>query len=156
MALSFEDLTMGREKLYGDEFTEEISDNLEELLLFMQLFEAGLEVSFEVASGWRPPALNGRVHGAKKSLHQYGLACDISDRDGKLRQKCLGNLGLAQKLGIYFEDFRWTRGWVHMQIRPPRSRKRIFIPYADQTAYPMNAAEAWDGSYDPQFDGDLS
>jgi uncharacterized protein YcbK (DUF882 family) len=156
MALTFRDLTMGRERQYANELTDEIQENLEELLLIMQLIEAGAGWEFEVASGWRPLSINANLHGAKKSLHQYGLACDIRDSDGRLVRWVIANLDLMQKLGVYMEDFRWTRNWVHFQIRPPRSRRRIFMPYADQIAYPMTAADRWDGKYDPAFDGAIS
>lgn len=153
MAITKDELLMGRDKSYPKEYTKEISDNLDRLLAAMNQVRAAYGSPMKVTSGWRPAAINGAIpNAAKRSNHMMGLAVDISDRDGKLRQWVLDNLALMQKLGIYVEDFRWTATWVHFQVIPTRSGKRIFLPYADTAKNPMTAPNSWDGKYDSKYD----
>lgn len=153
MAITKDELLMGRDKTHPKEYTKEISDNLDKLLAAINQVRATYGKPMRVTSGWRPPSINGSVPGAaKKSNHMLGLAVDISDKDGKLREWVLANLDLMGKLGIYMEDFRWTPNWVHFQVKPPASGKRIFIPYADTVKNPMTAPSAWSGKYDARHD----
>lgn len=153
MAITKEELLMGRDKTYPKEYTKEISDNLDRLLAVMNQIRSEYGIPMKVSSGWRPAAVNGGIAGAaKRSNHMLGLAVDISDRDGKLREWVLSNLDLMQKLGVYLEDFRWTPTWVHFQVVAPKSSKRIFVPYADIKKNPMTAPNAWSGTYDSKHD----
>lgn len=153
MAITKDELLMGRDKSYPKEYTKEVSDNLDKLLGAMNQVRSAYGSPMRVSSGWRPAAVNSSIAGAaKKSNHMLGLAVDILDRDGKLREWVLSNLDLMQSLGIYIEDFRWTPTWVHFQIAPTRSGKRIFIPYADAKKNPMTAPNAWSGTYDSKYD----
>lgn len=153
MAITKDELLMGRDKSYPNEYTKEISDNLDKLLAAMNQVRAAYGAPMRVTSGWRPAAINGAIpNAAKRSNHMMGLAVDISDRDGKLRGWVLDNLALMQQLGIYIEDFRWTSTWVHFQVVPTRSGKRIFIPYADIVKNPMTAPGSWSGKYDSKYD----
>ena len=147
------ELLMGRDKAYPKDYTQEISDNLDKLLIPMNVVRKAYGKPMSPSSGWRPPSINNSTPGAAKaSTHMRGLAVDIKDPDGKLREWVLANLDLMQKLGLYFEDFRWTKGWVHFQCVPPGSGKRIFIPYADTKKNPMNNPTAWSGKYDAKYD----
>lgn len=153
MSITKDELLMGRDKAYPKEYTKEISDNLDQLLIAINQIRQAYNTPMKVSSGWRPAAINGAIAGAaKRSNHMLGLAVDISDRDGKLRSWVLANLDLMQKLGVYIEDFRWTSTWVHFQVVAPKSKKRIFIPYADVTKNPMTAPNAWGGTYDSKYD----
>lgn len=38
-------------------------------------------------------------------------------------------LDLAEEKGAWFEDFKWTPYWIHMQRVPPASKKRYFRPF---------------------------
>lgn len=67
---------------------------------------------------------------ALNSSHLYGRAIDIGDPDGKLAgwlQTALGN-GIMIECGLWMEDPRYTKGWVHLQTIQPKSGKRYFIP----------------------------
>lgn len=88
-----------------------------------------------VASGYRPPAVNERTaNAAKNSVHLTCEGVDIQDsRTQDLARWCLRNLPILQRLGLYLENPRWTFSeggdhWVHIQIRPPASGNRVFIP----------------------------
>lgn len=64
----------------------------------------------------------------KSSLHLIGAALDFSDPSRVLQTWISTHLDVAESLEIYFEDFRSTPDWVHLQIYPPFSGKRFFIP----------------------------
>jgi hypothetical protein len=88
-----------------------------------------------VASGYRPAAVNERTaNAAKSSTHLTCEGIDIQDsRNQDLARWCLKNLPILERLGLYMEDPRWTYSvngdhWVHVQTRPPRSGRRVFVP----------------------------
>lgn len=60
------------------------------------------------------------------SRHLSGEAVDIADPDGKLMEWCKANAELLEKAELWCED--GTVGWVHFQIKPPKSGKRFFLP----------------------------
>lgn len=143
------ELLMGRDVTYASEYTQDISDNLDKLLIPMNQIRAAYGQPMIVNSGWRPPEVNASTPGAAThSKHMEGLACDISDKDGVLMAWVLANLSMMQQLGIYHEDFRWTPDWVHFQLGAPASGHRIFVPSAARPSAP----DRWDGNYDHSFD----
>lgn len=80
-------------------------------------------------SGWRPRAFNSMVPNAKvASLHLTCEAIDLDDEDGELRDFCMANLGTLESLGLWMEHPASTKGWCHVQIKPPKSGKRVFYP----------------------------
>lgn len=120
---------MGRDVSHKSEYSQEISDNLDKLLVPLNKFREAYGKPMAVTSGWRPPSLNSTVKGAApKSNHQRGLACDFKDSDGSLDQFCMDNLDLLEKLGLYLEHPDATKGWCHLQCVPPRSGNRVFRP----------------------------
>jgi len=82
------------------------------------------------------------------SGHLRGECVDIADPKGELRDWVLKNLDFVQELGFWFEDFRYTKGWVHFSIKPPTSNKRIFVPFSG----PVPNPELWGGQYDSKYD----
>lgn len=143
------DLLKGRNTQYPDQYTQEISDNLDKLLIIINKVLVAYGHSMIISSGWRPPAINRVTPGAATdSAHCLGLAVDIFDPDGKIVAWVLQNLALMKSLGIYLEDFRWTPDWVHFGIRKPASGHRIYIPSANRALAPNR----WDGQYDHSFD----
>jgi hypothetical protein len=144
-----DELLAGRDKQYPKEYTAEVSGNLDRLLVVLNKVRQAYGKPMYVNSGWRPAAVNDATsNAAKKSTHIRGLACDFRDPDGKLWQWCIANLALLQKLGVYLEDKRWTPSWVHCQIVPPASGKRIYVP----STAPATAPDVWDGTYDHKYD----
>lgn len=149
MTISKDELLKGRDKTYASDYTQQISDNLDELLPIINQVRSTYGIPMTVTSGWRPPSLNASTPGAANhSLHEEGLAVDILDADGKLLAWVLQNLPMIKDLGIYLEDFRWTPNWVHFGIRPPKSGHRIFVP----SSAPAKAPDRWDGIYDHTLD----
>lgn len=145
----------GRDVTYANEYSAEISNNIDKLLEAVNLFLEDYNAPLDVNSGWRPPTINAMTpNAAKSSKHILGSAIDVNDPNGSLFTYILQNLEKAADLNMYFEDARWTRtksggGWCHMQLGSPKSRKRIFIPSA---ALPI-APNFWTGKYDSKFDG---
>lgn len=106
----------------------------------------------KVNDGYRRP-VDTPKNGAKLSKHLIGAAIDIDDdEEGTLWKWTLENLQLLQEIGLWIEDPRWTHGkvgtWMHFQILPPKSGKRIFIP----STAPASAPDIWDGKYDSSLD----
>lgn len=62
------------------------------------------------------------------SLHLAGAACDVLDKDGKLAKWCIENEAVLARIGLWCEHPDYTKGWLHAQIKPPKSGKRFFIP----------------------------
>ena len=139
----------GRDTEFPDEYTKTVSDNLDLLLNVMNGISLVYGRPMICTSGWRPAQINAATAGAAPhSKHMLGLACDIKDDDGILMRWVISNLDLMQKLGVFFEDFRWTPGWVHFQLGPPDSGHRVFVPNSSRPQSPKR----WDGEYDRSFD----
>lgn len=129
----------GRDKEYADELTDEIQRNAQVTVdKANQLLErAGRSDIDSVNSGWRPKAVNDHTsNAAAGSKHLSAEAVDIPDADRTLATWCADNLDVAAEIGLWFEDFRWTPTWVHCQIVPPKSGKRVFIPSTAPAADP--------------------
>lgn len=140
-----DEMLKGRDLQYPDQYTQQISDNIDKFLSIFNQVRAAYGKPMTVNSGWRPPAINEATsNAAKGSNHLWGLAADIADPDGSLWKWVLFNLDLMQKLGLYMEDKRYTPTWVHFQCVKPGSGHRIYIP----SAAPAPAPDIWDGNYD--------
>lgn len=120
---------MGRDKTYPNDYTQEISDNLDKLLIPLNKFREIYGIAMTIASGWRPPGINANTPGAAShSNHMLGLAADFHDPDGKLDQWCLDNLNVLEDCGLWLESPNSTPNWCHLQCVPPHSGNRVFIP----------------------------
>lgn len=109
--------------------TIEQQANLDKLLQALNTIRNTYAVPMIVTSGLRSEEDQARINpSAPKSKHLLGQAADISDKDGKFWTWCMNNMSLMEQLGVYFEDKKSTPTWVHIQIVPPKSGKRIFLP----------------------------
>lgn len=102
--------------------------NLEKLLIKINIIRHLWGKPMIVNSGYRTPAHNKKVKGAANSLHMQCAAIDISDDTGGFWQWLMDNLALCEQLGFWLEDRTKTPTWVHLQIYPPASGNRIFMP----------------------------
>lgn len=82
-----------------------------------------------MTSGYRSPEYNKTIKGAApNSNHMSGKAIDISDSDKALAKFCLVKKQLLEDYGLWCEDPRTTKTWVHFQSVPPKSGNRFYIP----------------------------
>ena len=127
---------MGRDKRFAAECNTTIMRNAEETVCRTNQLKqlAAVNAGFvfpedEVASGWRPGAVNDATrNSASGSPHLTAEGLDTRDPQRKFARWCLQNLVELKLLGLWMEDPRWTPTWVHLQTRPPKSGKRVFIP----------------------------
>lgn len=137
--------------------------NLEELLKRINVVRTAWGKPMIVTSGHRSLQDHLRIYSqiaSKKGIdfdankvpmqsgHLSGLCCDISDPEGELREWVLNNLQLMKTIGLWIEDFRYCNGWVHFGTKPPKSGKRIFVPYTSPPPHP----ELWTGIYNKEND----
>lgn len=140
---------MGRNIQFPKEYTAEVSDNLDKLLSMINKVRKAYNKPMTVSSGWRPAGINSATKGAaKRSNHLLGLAVDIADPDGKLATWTIQNIALIASFGLFIEDIRYTKNWVHYQCVPPASGKRVFIP----SSAPPPLPDRWDGVYPKVLD----
>ncbi len=129
MSITKNEVLMSRDIKYKDEYTKEISDNIDKLLIPLNKLREAYGKSMFVSSGWRPASLNATVaNAAKKSNHTIGLACDFKDPNGELDKWCMDNLKKLEEFGIWLESPDSTIGWCHVQCVPPKSGNRVFKP----------------------------
>ena len=121
----------GCDMSHAEELTDEIRGNAEITVAKVNelLERSGYTGINTLNSGWRPQAVNDRTaNSGKNSKHISGQAADIPDPDGSLGAWCLVHLGVLDELGLFMEDTRWTPIWVHVQIVPPLSGLRVYVP----------------------------
>lgn len=124
----------GRDKEHADELTEIIQANAAETVRrvneLLALVEADTGYVFEeVASGWRPQAVNdATANAAGGSKHLTAEACDVRDPHGVLDTWCVQNQDKLSEIGLWLELPKATPTWTHLQTVPPKSHNRIFIP----------------------------
>lgn len=145
-----QEILKGRAKL--EDLPEETQANLQILHERINKLRSAYGKPLKVNDGYRRPADTPK-NGASKSKHLIGAAIDLDDDDkGTLWSWVLANLDLMKEIGLWMEDPRWTHGsvgtWMHFQIIPPGSKKRIFVP----SSAPASAPKIWDGKYPPNCD----
>lgn len=126
MTITREEILMGRGKQYP--LSPKIEANLSKLLTALNTFRVVYNKPMIVSSGYRPAGFNTVAKGAAQSNHMFCLAADFRDPDSLLDNFCVANQELLTELGLYLEHPYWTNGWCHLQITPPVSGKRIFVP----------------------------
>ena len=132
--ISLDAYFMGRDRGENDP-TDEQRANAKVLLARVNALLADIPFPFlaEVASGYRPPAINASVGGSKMSAHMSCEAVDVRDWRRQLAlwlraDMSKGTLALLVKHDLYMEHPDYTRTWCHLQTRPTRSGNRVFIP----------------------------
>ena len=139
--ITLADYYMGRDRTHGHLLGSDLRANAARtveaanaLLVLAKTAGVSLEASPRtgsvVSSGWRPPDINGATPGAAaRSLHMQCLAIDIHDPDGDLDDWALDNADtVLRDLVLWLEHPAATKGWCHVQLRPPRSGRRVFYP----------------------------
>lgn len=108
---------------------ESIADNAADLLWRVNHFLMTWDREVRVSSGYRSPAYNKTLPGAaKNSKHMAGRAIDLADYDRALARFVFIKAEVLDACGLWCEDMRCTKGWVHFQSVPPASGRRFFLP----------------------------
>lgn len=140
MIVTLSDYLMGRDQLYPQEFNYGIKANAELMVaavnvLLERMEKSGVPLEKNpktgsiVSSGWRPPQVNGQVKGAAvRSKHMTGQAVDLYDPEGAIDDWLMNHLPNMPELGLFAEHASATKGWAHVQIIPPASKRPIFYP----------------------------
>lgn len=148
--ISMDEILKGRAKL--EDLPQDVQNNLAVLLERINKVRAIYGKPMKVNDGLRRPTDQPK-NAATHSNHLIGAAIDIDDDDSLFMWNWVKqNLKLMQEIGLWMEDPRWTHGsvgtWMHFQIFPPKSGKRIYVP----STAPASAPGMWDGKYDSTFD----
>jgi len=119
----------------------EHQDNLIMLKDKLNQFRSAYGKPLLVTSGYRSLEKHLAIYAAKgitdqskipmKSNHLFGLAADlvpIEDDIRHLHDWVLDNVKFCEELGLWLERFDYTKSWCHIQISPPKSGNRFFIP----------------------------
>lgn len=131
--ISEKEYLMGRDKEWP--INETVADNMKVLLarvhLLILVHKPELKPLFNgITSGYRPAAFNKTVKGAaSKSAHITCEAVDLRDDDGSIARILRADESVLKKAGLFMEHPSYTKGWVHLQTRPTKSNKPVFIPY---------------------------
>lgn len=102
--------------------------NLTALVERLNALFGSFQGPIRVSSGYRRPADNAAANGAARSWHMQAAAVDLADADGRVWAFCLNNMPMLESLGLWLEAREATPTWVHLQIYPPKSGRRIFKP----------------------------
>ena len=128
---------MGRDRAYSGDLTNEIRANAAETVRranrLVAIYQAatGDMRPRGVNSGWRPAAVNSLTPGAaKKSKHMLGCAIDIADASKTMKIWLMTPAGQQALIEceLWMECPDATPTWVHVQIVPPGSNRRVFTP----------------------------
>lgn len=98
-----------------------IIDNLRRVAEILEQVRAVVGRPIVVSSGYRSPALNVAVGGARKSAHVNGLAADINAVGMSARE-------LAQKIrdsNIQFDQLIHEGTWVHIGLSEKDPRRQV-------------------------------
>lgn len=129
--ISLTDYWMGRDKVHPLAMTPQIEKNAALTVQLANALLAKFGQGRKVNSGWRPPAVNAAIPtAAVNSKHMTGEAIDLADPDGDLDEWLLTEAGqrALEELGLWMEHPAATKGWSHIQTRPPKSGRRVFYP----------------------------
>ena len=95
------------------------------LVELLEQLRAHFGKAVTITSGYRTPAHNAKAGGTRFSQHLYGKAADIQvqgisvERVYAYADRLLGNAGGC---GIYPPGLGRANGWVHVDVRPVKSR----------------------------------
>lgn len=134
--ITLEDYLMGRDKKYP--LDEEQERNARITLDRVNMLLDHFREDRKVTSGYRPKEINALTPGASPgSKHITCEAIDLADDDRRFGNWCMENLPWLSAYGLWMEHLAYTVEvkdsgrvvyWVHLQIVPPKSGNRVFIP----------------------------
>lgn len=116
---------------HGYATTPEIDTNLATLLARLNHVRIAYGKPMTISSGLRSSAqqealIKAGASNAHHSKHLVGAAADVEDHDGEFYDWCRANEALLEEIQLWCETRQG--GWQHLQIFPPTSGNRWFIP----------------------------
>jgi hypothetical protein len=148
-----EDLLMGRVKYEDlpDDHKVNVDTTVERVNRFFEGYEWPLRK--RVNDGYRRPEDRPK-NGAALSTHFRGAAVDLDDDDaGTVWKYVWENRQKLKEIGLWLEHPCWTHcdgmSWIHMQIVPPKSGNRFYVP----STRPNPNPKFWDGKYESELNG---
>lgn len=102
--------------------------NAKDLLAKLTLLEAAYGHPLVLTGGYRPKQINFTIPNSRPGdMHESCEAVDLRDSGGSLSKWCMANLDKLETIGLWLESPTSSVNHVHLQIRPPRSGRRVFI-----------------------------
>ena len=98
-----------------------IVENLRRVGGVLELVRGAVAKPITISSGYRCPALNAAVGGARESAHLQGLAADITVSG--MEPKALAKTIIAA--GIQFDQLIFEGTWVHIGLAPGKLRNQV-------------------------------
>ena len=147
--ISMSEILKNRAQL--EDLSPQIQQNLAILLERINKVRSEWAKPLKVNDGLRITPGGGAVH----SNHLIGAAIDIDDDSQGTLWKWLmqdEQMQLLKDVGLWVEHGNYTHNtsgtWIHFQIYPPNSHKRIYVPSLSPDPNPI----FWSGKYSSKFD----
>lgn len=122
--ITLKEYLMGRDKEFPLDMLQ--AQNAADLLARINWLLGTLKIKAKVSSGYRPTAINKSIGGAKMSTHTVCAGIDLYDPDGMLAAKMLDHLDLLEQCGLWLENPKYTKNWVHLDTK--QRKNRVFNP----------------------------
>lgn len=120
-------LNAGQHKWKESEIDPVTKRNLEDLIL--KVNSLGYNPPMYASSCLRSIKDQQKINPkAMGSSHLYGCAVDIADPTGELAKWLMNDTRKLEVRGLWLENPKKTKGWVHLSTYAPKSMSRIFNP----------------------------
>lgn len=106
----------------GSEMPNDVFENIKELAKNMQILRDELGVPIHLTNGYRSPAHNKSVGGAKNSMHLYGKACDMKVKGMTPKQVLLVIERLIKEGKMKQGGIGLYNTFIHYDIRGTKAR----------------------------------
>jgi len=106
----------------GSEMPKEVLENVKELAKNMQVLRDELGLPIHLTNGYRSPAHNKKVGGAKNSQHLYGKACDMKVKGMTPKQVLLVIERLIKEGKMMQGGIGVYNTFLHYDIRNSKAR----------------------------------
>ncbi len=124
-------ITMAKLNPHGYPTNSEQQANLSILCDRLNQLSEACNMEFKINSGLRSDAdqkaiIAAGLSRATRSKHLIGAAADIADEHNLIYSWCQNNMEIVAAIGLWMESVLDTKTWIHLQMQPPKSGKRVF------------------------------
>lgn len=110
-----------------------IKENLEKLIIFLNPIREEWGSPINVTSGYRCYDLNELLHGSSTSAHLHGLAVDLVPANGKIDEFKIfvRNYLQDKEFDQYIDEKSGKSSWVHIGLFHPdgKTQRKEFLEY---------------------------